>query len=276
MGLIDTIKLSTLFAVLIALFGGIGFFFMGMDGLILGLIVAGIMNIGSYFYSDKLVVKMHRAKPLSEEDHPELHRTVEELAEKAGVPKPDLYIMNTDTPNAFATGRNPKHSIVCVTSGLLTKLNSDEVEGVLAHEIAHVKNRDTLIQAVAGTLAGAISIIAQMMFFSSFGRENRNPALLVAGIIIAPLAASMVKMTISRSREFTADATAANYTDPGYLASALQSIESSVARNPLKNGPRGTSHMFIINPFRQDRLAKLFSTHPPTEERIQRLQELRS
>jgi heat shock protein HtpX len=216
---------------------------------------------------------MHRARPLEESEAQDLHATVKRLADQAGVPKPDLYLMDSGTPNAFATGRNPDNAIVCVTSGLLEQLSSDEVEGVLAHEMAHISNRDTLIQAVAGTLAGAISLLAQMMFFGLLDDEGGHPAVMIGGMLLAPLAASMVKMAISRSREYTADATAAEYTDPSFLADALRRIESSVSRRPMKNGARGASHMFIINPFRGDRLAKLFSTHPPTEERVQRLEQ---
>lgn len=271
--LLNTARLTTLFAILIALFGVIGYLFYGTTGMLMGLLFAGAMNIVTYFYSDKMVVKMYRAKPLAQSDAPDLHERVERLAADADIPKPRLYLMQSDTPNAFATGRNPEKGVVCVTSGLLNHLSTDEVEGVLAHEIGHIKNRDTLIQAVAGTVAGAISVLAQMMWFSTLSGENRNPALMFGGVLLAPFAASMVKMAISRSREYTADRTAATLADPQYLASALRSIESAVSRRPMQQGPRGTSHMFIINPFRGDALSRLFSTHPPTEERIQRLQQ---
>lgn len=274
MGIANTIKLSMLFAVLIALFGGIGYFFLGTSGLILGLLFAGGMNIITYLYSHKIVTRMYNAQPLDETQGRELHRMTEKLAEKAGVPKPDLYLMNSQTPNAFATGRNPEHGIVCVTTGLLHHLDTDEVEGVIAHEIGHIKNRDTFIQAVAGTIAGAISIIAQMLFFSSLDGEARNPVFMIGGILLAPLAASLIQMAISRSREFTADATAAQMTAPVNLANALRRIESAVEQAPMKDGARGTAHMFIINPFRGDTFAKLFSTHPPTEDRIRKLGQL--
>ncbi len=271
--LFNTARLTTLFAVLIALFGVLGYLFAGTAGMILGLLFAGAMNAVTYFYSDRMVVKMHKAEKLDESAAPGLHKTVERLASDADIPKPRLYIMHTDTPNAFATGRNPEKGVVCVTSGLLNHLSSNEVEGVLAHEIAHIKNRDTLIQTVAGTVAGAISVLAQMMWFSSMSGQNRHPAFMFAGVLLAPIAASMVKMAISRSREYTADATAARYTNPQHLAGALRSIETAVSQRPMQNGVRGASHMFIINPFRGDRMSKLFSTHPPTQERINRLEQ---
>jgi heat shock protein HtpX len=271
--LLNTVRLTTLFAVLIALFGIMGYLFFGTSGLIMGLLFAGVMNTVTYFFSDRIVVKMQRAQPVSATDAPDLHAMVERLADDAGIPKPRLYMMQTDTPNAFATGRNPENGVVCVTSGLLNHLSQDEVEGVIAHEIGHIKNRDTLIQAVAGTVAGAISVLAQMMWFSTLSGENRHPAFMLGGIILAPVAATMVKMAISRSREYTADRTAASLTNPQHLANALRSIETAVSQRPMKQGVRGTSHMFIINPFRGDAMAKLFSTHPPTEERIQRLEQ---
>ncbi len=271
--LLNTVRLTTLFAVLIALFGILGYMFYGMSGLIIGLLLAGAMNIVTYFFSDRIVVKMQRAKPLSEADAPGIHDMVDRLAADADIPKPRLYMMKTDTPNAFATGRNPEKGVVCVTSGLLNHLSQDEVAGVIAHEIGHIKNRDTLIQAVAGTVAGAISVLAQMLWFSTLSGENRHPAFMLGGIILAPIAASMVKMAISRSREYTADRTAATLTNPQHLADALRSIETAVSRRPMQNGVRGTSHMFIINPFRGDAMSKLFSTHPPTADRIQRLEQ---
>lgn len=271
--LLNTARLTSLFAVLIALFGILGYLFYGFSGMIMGLVFASAMNIVTYFYSDKMVVKMYRATPLERSQAPEIHDRVKRLAQDANIPTPSLYLMNSDTPNAFATGRNPERGVVCVTAGLLNHLSTEEVEGVLAHEIAHIKNRDTLIQAVAGTVGGAISVLAQMLWFSTLSGENRNPALAFGGMLLAPIAASMVKMAISRSREYTADSTAATLTHPHYLAGALRSIESSVSRRPMQHGPRGTSHMFIINPFRGDALSKLFSTHPPTEERIRRLEQ---
>lgn len=271
--LLNTARLGTLFAVLVALFGALGYLFAGTQGVVMGLVLAGLMNVGTYFYSDRIVTRMYKAQSLDRSDAPQLYDTVERLAGEAGVPMPDLYLVPEETPNAFATGRNPEHGVVCVTNGLLDQLSQKEVEGVLAHEVAHIANRDTLIQAVAGTVAGAISIVAQLLWFSSLSDRNQNPALMFGGMLLAPIAASMVKMAISRSREYTADATAAQYTSPRYLAEALQSIESAVARKPMQHGARGTSHMFIINPFRGDTMAKLFSTHPPTEERIRRLQQ---
>ncbi|MCJ7429423.1 MAG: zinc metalloprotease HtpX [Candidatus Nanohaloarchaeota archaeon QJJ-5] len=271
MNILNKLRLGGLFAVLIALFGGVGLYFGGAGGLIMGLVFALLMNGVSYFYSHKIVVKMHRAQPM--EGDTKIHTMVEELATKAGIPEPELYVMDTKTPNAFATGRNPKHGVVCVTTGLMQNLSDDEIEGVLAHEIAHIKNRDTLIQAVAGTIAGGISILAQMLMFSTMSGEQKNPMMAIAGMVLAPIAASVIKMAISRSREFSADATAATFTEPRYLADALKSIDRSVQQAPMEDGARGASHMFIINPFGGDSLSKLFSTHPPTEERIRRLEQ---
>lgn len=271
MKLLNTARLGMLFAVLIALFGGIGYWFGGIAGLMMGLVFALLTNGISYFYSHKIVVSMHRAKPM--EDNTAIHSMVEELAAKADLPVPDLYVMDEKTPNAFATGRNPQNGVVCVTTGLMQSLSDEEIEGVLAHEIAHIKNRDTLIQAVAGTIAGGISILAQMLMFSTMTGEQKNPLMMIGGMILAPVAASVIKMAISRSREYSADATASTLTEPGYLADALRRIENSVQQAPMKNGARGASHMFIINPFGGDTMSKLFSTHPPTEERIKRLEQ---
>lgn len=270
MNLLRKARLGMLFAVLIALFGGFGFYVGGTGGLVIGLLFALVMNGVSYFYSHKIVVKMHRAKPM--EDNTALHSVVQELATKANIPTPQLYVMDSDTPNAFATGRNPKHGVVCVTTGLMQSLSDEEIEGVLAHEIAHIKNRDTLIQAVAGTIAGGISLLAQMLLFSTLSGEQKNPVMVIGGMILAPIAASVIKMAISRSREFSADATAATLTEPGYLADALHRIETSVQQQPMEQGARGAAHMFIINPFGGDSLSRLFSTHPPTEERIKQLE----
>ncbi len=274
MRLLRTVRLTVLFAILVAVFGTVGYYFMGSTGLVLGLGLAGAMNIASYWYSDRIVLRMHRAQPLDPDQHADIHGTVAELARTADIPVPDLYVMESETPNAFATGRSPSNGVVCVTTGLLRHLDSQEVEGVLAHEIGHIANRDTLIQAVAGTLAGAVSMLAQLLWFSSLSGENRHPAFMLGGMLLAPFAASLVKAAISRSREYTADATAAQYTDASYLASALQRIEAAASQRPMQSGARGTSHMFIVNPFRGDTLSRLFSTHPPTEERVQRLRQL--
>lgn len=273
MAALRKIRMAGLFAVLIALFGSIGMFIGGVGGLATGLVMASAMNLGTYYFSDRIVLRMHRARPMDESERSALHSVVERLADEAGLPKPDLYVMESETPNAFATGRNPENAVVCVTTGLLHHLDTEEVEGVLAHELSHIKNRDTLIQAVAGTLAGAVSLVAQFLFFFA-ADDDVHPAVLIGTIIFAPLAASILKLAISRSREFTADATAAQYTDPSYLASALRRIEAFASQTPMKRGARGTSHMFIVNPFRGESLSRLFSTHPPTEERVKRLEEM--
>lgn len=275
MGLKETFRLSMLFAVLIAIFGAMGYLMGGASGLVIGLVLALGMNFFSYFYSHKMVVRMYGAQPLKKEGHGWIHEKVETLSKKAGIPKPGLYLTEQRVPNAFATGRNPEHGVVCVTRGLLNELDREEVEGVLAHEISHIKNRDTLVQSVAGVLGGAISLLAQMLWFSSLDGEARNPVFMIAGMLLAPMAASLVQMAISRSREFLADKSAASITDPLYLADALKSIESSVSSRPMESGARGTAHLFIINPFKSDALSRMFSTHPPTEERVERLRSMK-
>lgn len=282
MNLLRGARLAALFALLTALIVGLGWFFMGASGIVLGLLVAGAMNIGSYLYSDRLVVRMTGARELEDGEAPGLREMVAELAEEAGIPEPRLYIMETDTPNAFATGRNPENGVVCVTQGLLRRLSEDEVRGVVAHEMGHIANRDTLVQSVAGTLAGAVSMIAQLLWFSSLDGEARHPAMIFGGMLLAPVAAMMLQTAISRSREFSADRFAAGIVDPSYLADALRSIESSVSqgagrgrgRARVAGGNQGMSHLFIINPFRGKKLSRLFSTHPPTDERVRRLREL--
>lgn len=272
MGLLNGFKLTILFSLLIAILATIGFLLLGVFGLVIGLLFGGLMNIASFYYSDKFVTKIYGAEPVDESERPELHELVEKLANKAEIPKPKVYMMESQNPNAFATGRNPDNSLVCVTTSLLKNLSSEEVEGVLAHEISHIKNRDTLIQTVAGTIAGAISVISNMLWLSSLGgRERKNPILMIVGIVLAPIAAMMIKMAISRSREYSADSSATDLTDPKYLADALKKIDEMASKAPIERGTEGTSHIFIINPFRGNLMARLFSTHPPVEDRINRL-----
>jgi len=246
-------------------------------------VMAFLMNFGAYWFSDRIVLAMYRAQPVSEAEAPELHRIVQGLALRANMPMPRLYILPTEAPNAFATGRDPEHAAVAATQGILRILNEEELEGVLSHELAHVRNRDTLISTIAATLAGVIVMLARMAmwmpYFGGGGRDDEDRggggALgFVFLAILAPIAATLIQLAISRSREFQADETGARLTHKPYaLASALQKLEVGANRLPMDANP-ATSHLFIVNPIRGNALFKLFSTHPPVEERIARLQAL--
>jgi len=258
----------------------IGHLFGGRQGMVFAFILAMGMNFFSYWFSDKIVLKMYRAKEVTPEQAPELYQIVARIAERAGLPMPRVYIIPEESPNAFATGRNPEHAVVAVTQGLLKLMNRDEVEGVLSHEMAHVRNRDILIGSIAATMAGAIMILANMARWTAiFGGGSRDEegggglggiGLLVMSIL-APLAAMLIQMAISRSREYHADATGAGFAgQPFGLASALEKLGSYSRRLPMQASPN-TAHMFIVNPLSAGSLMHLFSTHPPLEERIARL-----
>ncbi len=250
----------------------------GNTGMAIALVVAAAMNFGAYWFSDRMVLAMYGARPISETEYPELNSMIRELCGRAGLPIPKLYLIDIDTPNAFATGRNPEHAAVAVTSGILRILNREELMGVLGHELAHVKNRDILIGSIAATFAGAISMLASMAQWGAIlggGRsEDRNGGGIFATIlfsIVASLAATLIQLAISRSREFVADEGGASLTgEPKYLASALQKLHVGVEKIPMEANP-STAHMFIVNPLRGGGLVSLFSTHPPLEERIKRL-----
>jgi heat shock protein HtpX len=253
----------------------------GQNGALTALFFAGIMNFASYWFSDKIVLAMYRAKQVDESDAPVLYRVVRRLTDKEGMPMPKVYIIPTDQPNAFATGRSPKHAAVAATKGILRTLSEDELEGVMAHELAHVQNRDTLTATVAATLAGAITWIAHMVRWGAmFGgsRDNDTRGGLIGSIamaIIAPMAAMLIQMAISRSREYAADDAGARMCGkPLALASALDRLESSAKARPLIGGSPATASLFIVNPFRGGGVLSLFSTHPPMEKRIARLKEL--
>ncbi|HLQ85286.1 MAG TPA: zinc metalloprotease HtpX [Salinisphaeraceae bacterium] len=282
MNIVRTTVLLTGLTVLLVLLGGA---FGGRIGMLFALGLAAVMNFGSYWFSDRAVLKMHGAREVSQADAPELYGIVSELAQSANLPMPRVFIMETQTPNAFATGRNPSHAAVAATTGLLHLMSRDEVRGVLAHELAHVRHRDTLTGAVAATIAGAITMIANMaqwaMLFGGFrgNDDNGGPGLLggLAMIILAPLAAGLIQMAISRSREYAADRGGAEISgDPLSLARALRKLEQinqhhpmhSVAENP------STAHLFIVNPLAGINIGRLFSTHPPTSERIKRLEAM--
>ncbi len=278
-------KTMLLMAALTALVVFIGYALGGQTGLVLALLVAGAMNFASYWWSDKIVLRMYGAQEISERDAPELFRLVSDLTSRADMPMPKVYIIPEDTPNAFATGRNPQHAAVAVTEGLLRMLDRRELAGVLAHELAHVKNRDTLVMTVAASIGGALSMLANMamwnsLFGSSSDDDEEGSGLMggLLGIIVAPIAASLIQMAISRSREFLADEAGAQMTgDPLALASALRKIESWSQQLPMHSGNPAMAHLFIINPFggmSASGLLRLFSTHPSTEDRISRLETL--
>ncbi len=260
--------------ILLAIGGALG----GRQGLTIALVFAFALNFFSYWYSDKVILRMYRAREVGESEAPELYSMVRRLARKAGLPMPRLYIIEQPQPNAFATGRNPSHGVVAVTTGILNILSANELEGVLAHELAHIKNRDILVGTVAATIAGAISYLAYMAQWAMIfgGRDSRggNPLAAIVMMIVAPIAAMMVQMAISRSREYGADAGGARLAgSPMYLASALRKLHYAVKKVPMQANP-ATSHMFIVNPLSGGGLSKLFSTHPPMQERIERLEAM--
>ena len=275
----NQIRTTILLAVMTALIIWVGQFLGGRQGMVIAFIFAAGMNFFSYWYSDKLVLKMYRAAEVTPGQAPELYETVQRLTQRAGLPMPKLYVIPQQTPNAFATGRNPEHAVVAVTEGLLKVMNPEEVTGVLAHELAHVKNRDILIGSIAATMAGAIMILATMARWSAiFGGGSRDDEGggagfigLIAMSIIAPMAAMIIQMAISRSREYLADATGAGFSgNPEGLARALEKLGAYSKQQPLDANP-STAHMFIVNPLSGRSLMSLFSTHPPLEERIARL-----
>jgi len=271
----NAVKTALLLGVMSALLLVIGQALGGEQGLILGFMFAVVTNFVSYWFSDKIVLKMYRATQVGPENR--LYQTVARLAERARLPMPKVYIIPQTSPNAFATGRNPEHAAVAATEGILQMLSDEELEGVIAHELAHVKHRDILIGSIAATLAAAIMMIARFaMFFGSGRRDDRdgNPVALLATIILAPIAAALIQAAISRSREFEADAGGASIAgSPLGLVSALKKIEGASRRIPLEANP-ATAHMFIIKPFSVGGMLSLFSTHPPTEQRINALLQL--
>lgn len=276
-------KTLMLLAALTALLLFAGQALAGKAGLIIALVVALLLNFGSYWFSDKMVLRMYDAQEVNENEAGPLHAIVRNLAARSGIPQPRVYVIPEDAPNAFATGRDPQHAVVAVTAGLLRTLDRKELEGVIAHELAHVKNRDTLIMTVAATIAGALSMLANTAMWgmmlgggrSSDDEQDSSPFGGLIGVILAPFLAMLIQMAISRSREFIADESAARVTgDPSGLASALRRIDAISRDVPIQAGSPATAHLFIINPFSGGGLASLFSTHPSTEARIQRLQSL--
>jgi len=280
----NTLKTFILLAGMTALLMAIGGAIGGRNGLMIALVFAGLMNFVGYWFSDKIALSMSGAQQVSESEAPDFHRMVRELCRRAELPMPRLYVIPSATPNAFATGRNPQHSAVAVTSGIMNILNRDELEGVVAHELAHVKNRDILISSVAAMIAGAISQLAHMaqwaMIFGGMSRdrdEDRGGGGLLGGLammIVGPIAAMLIQMAISRSREYQADATGAEICGrPLSLANALVKLENGNQRFPMEVNP-AQAQMYIVNPLTAGGIASLFSTHPPMAERIKRLQDL--
>lgn len=274
----NTFKTTLLLTAMTLLLLFIGDQVGGQNGMVIALVFAGVMNLVAYFFSDKIALAIYRAKPVTPEEAPRVYRIVERLTQRVDLPMPKLYVIPTDSPNAFATGRNPQHAAVAVTNGILNLLDDEELEGVLAHELGHVRNRDILISSIAATLAGAITMVARMAYYASlFGgasRDNDSRGGVVgalAALIVAPIAAMLIQLAVSRSREYAADEAAAQYTgNPYALARALQKLESYSKRKPLVAEP-STAHMFIVQPMIGMDFASLFSTHPPVHKRIERL-----
>lgn len=275
------VRTFILLAALTALFLGAGYAIGGEGGMLIALAVAGGMNLFAWWGSDSMVLRMHNAQPITPEQAPQLYAMTQQLAERAGMPMPKLYLIHEDQPNAFATGRSPERGVVAVNTGLLDLMNEREVAGVIAHELAHIKNRDTLLMAVTASIAGAIGFLAQFGFLMSRG-QNRNGSPfgligMVLLMILGPIAAMVVQMAISRAREYEADAEGARICgDPSWLASGLAQLEryKEGRVNQAAEANPATAHMFIINPLSGLRIDALFSTHPPTEERIRRLMAL--
>ncbi len=275
----NTFKTAFLLTALTLVLLFLGQHFGGQNGMVAALVIAAVMNFVSYFYSDKIALAMYRAQPVTREELPRVYETVERITGRVGLPMPKIYVIPSDSPNAFATGRNPAHASVAVTQGILELLNDDELQGVLAHELGHVRNRDILISSIAATLAGAITFLARMGYWASMfggfgGRDDRDReggglgALLM--LILAPIAATLIQLAVSRSREYQADATGAHFTgNPYALASALQKLDIYSRRAPLPATP-STAHLFIIQPLLGG-FGNLFSTHPPVAKRIERL-----
>jgi heat shock protein HtpX len=277
---VNTLKTAFLLTALTLLLVFAGEHFGGRNGMVLAFLIAAGMNFFSYFFSDKLALKMYRAQPVTREELPRAYAVVERMTQRIGLPMPKIYVIPTESPNAFATGRNPAHASVAVTHGILNLLTDDELEGVLAHELGHVKNRDILTSSVAATLAGAITLLARMGYwgamFGGYGggdRDRRGGGLgALFMLILAPIAATLIQLAVSRSREYEADATGAHITgNPYALASALEKLDAYSKRLPMAASPTN-AHLFIVAPVISARdLANLFSTHPPIPKRIERL-----
>jgi heat shock protein HtpX len=274
-------RTAALLALLTALFAGVGYLLGGSSGATIAFVVAVAMNFFAYWNSDQMALRAHRAEPVPRQSAPELHAMLEELSRNAGIPVPKLYVMQSDQPNAFATGRNPENAAVAVTTGLLRTLDRREIAGVIAHELAHIRNRDTLIMTIAATVGGAISMLAQFgLFLGSGSRERSGPAGAIgalAAVILAPIAATIIQMMVSRTREYAADRAGAEFTgDPLGLAEALKGISGHGRRAMMTTAERNpaSAHMFIVNPLTGGGMDNLFSTHPNVENRIAALEAM--
>jgi heat shock protein HtpX len=276
----NTLKTVLLMAGLMGLLLLIGQMVGGQSGIVVAFVVSMVMNIGMYWFSDSIVLMSYGAKEVTEAEAPRLYSIVRRLSQQAQLPMPRVYILPGDSPNAFATGRNPRHAAVAATEGILRILSEDELEGVIAHELAHIKHRDILTGTIVATMAGTITFVARMAAFAGlFGgsrdRDNNHPLADLLLVILAPIAAMLIQFAVSRSREFAADAGgAAICKKPLSLANALRKLETAAERIPLQTAGQATAHLFIVNPLRGSGMLKLFSTHPPTAERIARLQDM--
>ena len=274
----NTLKTTFLLGALTGVLMLFGQIFGGRGGMMIAFVFAVVINFGSYWFSDKIVLALYRAKPVSEADDPELYSIVRNLATRAGLPMPRVFTIPQPAPNAFATGRNPDNAVVAVTDGIRQLLTAEELSGVIGHELAHIGHRDILISSIAATLAGAIMMLASMarwaLIFGGGRDDDNNPLAAIAMAILAPIAAVIIQMAISRSREYQADATGARIAgNPRYLASALEKLSLASKRVPMAANP-ATSHMFIIKPFSGKNIFELFSTHPPVEKRVERLMQM--
>ena len=274
----NTLKTTFLLGALTGVLMLFGQIFGGRGGMMIAFVFAVVINFGSYWFSDKIVLALYRAKPVSEADDPELYSIVRNLATRAGLPMPRVFTIPQPAPNAFATGRNPDNAVVAVTDGIRQLLTAEELSGVIGHELAHIGHRDILISSIAATLAGAIMMLASMarwaLIFGGGRDDDNNPLAAIAMAILAPIAAVIIQMAISRSREYQADATGARIAgNPRYLASALEKLSLASKRVPMAANP-ATSHMFIIKPFSGKKIFDLFSTHPPVEKRVERLMQM--
>ena len=278
----NAMKTALLMGIMTALFLVVGSLLGGETGLMIAFVFSIALNFGSYWFSDKIVLSIYKARQVSKDEFPELYNIIENLSQKAMLPMPKVYVINNPTPNAFATGRNPNNSAVAVTTGILNMLNRDELEGVISHELTHVKNRDILIGSIAATLVGTITLLARMAGFAAMfggGGNSRdrdgNGLTALALIILSPIIAILLQMAISRSREFAADAGGAAISGkPLALASALKKLVQANEVIPMRDAGTASAHMFIVNPFSGKAMMKIFSTHPPFEERVKRLEEI--
>lgn len=276
----NRIKTVLLLGILSGIVLAAGYFIGGQNGVLIALAISLFTNFGTYWYSDKLVLRMYNAKLAGRKEYTGLHNIVEEIAHSAGIPKPAIYIVPSEQPNAFATGRDYTHSAIACTTGILELLNKDELRGVIAHELSHIKNRDTLIATIAATIATVISYLSVFArYFAMFGSRDNDGARageIIALAILTPILAVIIQLAISRSREYHADFTSAKITrKPQYLANALAKLHKSAERTPMGMGAKATASLFIVNPFSGEALVSLFSTHPSTSERIRRLLEMK-